>query len=62
MAERVEDEVPLLTCPKCGEAFKLAWWERPPEQPETLVIACCESAGVYSVEIRCPSCEWRAEL
>lgn len=61
MTNRIEEEVPKITCACCGRQYTLAW-ESWGQAPVTVFILSCVSGGIYEVYLQCPHCNYRIEL
>lgn len=45
-------------CRDCGKEFRFVYDEYGYAQGATLLVAGCESGGIYSIRVRCPHCTW----
>lgn len=61
MPNRIDDEVPLVTCSDCSKQYALVW-ESVNDDPETVRVFHCQSGGVYGVTLTCPHCSKETDL
>lgn len=60
LCELIPDRIRDVFCPQCKKDFILSFQEEyyGERLKTTLAVRSCPSGGVYSVEIRCPHCNY----
>lgn len=50
-----------VTCPQCKTKFRLKW-DADYNESKTLNIEWCLSGGIYTVDVRCPNCNYEESI